>query len=185
MLLYREDWKKRFGKYPESSDPLVVPARIHSYETIRKLSSAGVAGRVRNLLARSGLKGINVQADNGFRKFFNTMCRRAKVFEEDREDMMGHYEGLQKHYERYIEEDFERFPEYQKSIPLLTISDEQRALAEITLKNEIISELEKNSFTIENLETTVQKLMKNTTKKSSDTTIEVVLRVLKEKNLIS
>ena len=33
----------------------------------------------------------------------------------DKEDMMGHKVGLEKHYEKYQEEDFERFPEYQKA----------------------------------------------------------------------
>ena len=127
LWLYREEWKKRFGKYPVNSDPLIVSNRI---KAMIRLSSSGVAGRVRKLLERTGLKGNNVQADTGFRKYFNTMCRRAKVFEEDREDMMGHYEGLQKHYERYVDEDFERFPEYQKAIPFLTIGDAERKEAE-------------------------------------------------------
>ena len=139
LSLYCEEWKKRFGQYPDSSDPLIVSARI---KAMTRLSSGGVAGRVRKLLERSGLKGINVQADTGFRKYFNTMCRRAKVFEEDREDMMGHYEGLQKHYERYIEEDFERFPEYQKAISLLTIDDTERKDAIILQKNQEIRDLQ-------------------------------------------
>ena len=140
LLLYREEWKKRFGKYPESSDPLIVSGKVRS---MSRLSSSGVQGRVRRLLERSGLKGNNVQADNGFRKFFNTMCRRAKVFEEDREDMMGHFRGLQKHYERYIEDDFERFPEYQKAISFLTIDDSKRKDAELQIKNEEITKLQK------------------------------------------
>jgi len=143
LLLYREEWKNRFGKYPNNSDPLIVSAKIHA---MTRLSSAGVAGRVRKLLERSGLKGNNVQADNGFRKFFNTMCRRAKVFEADREDMMGHYRGLQKHYERYIEEDFERFPEYQKAISFLTVDDAERKeaiIAELQSKKEINASLQK------------------------------------------
>jgi len=40
--------------------------------------------------------------------------------------MMGHKVGLEKHYERYNEADFERFPEYQKAISFLTISDVER-----------------------------------------------------------
>jgi len=140
LWLYRETWKKRFGKYPESSDPLIVSSKIRA---MTRLSSYGVAGRVRNLLEKSGLKGINVQADTGFRKYFNTMCRRAKVFEEDREDMMGHYEGLQKHYERYEEQDFERFPQYQKAIPFLTIDDMERKDAELQIKDEEIDKLQK------------------------------------------
>jgi len=139
LWLYREVWKKRFGKYPESSDPLIVSSKIR---TMTRLSSGGVAGRVRKLLENSELKGINVMADNGFRKYFNTMCRRAKVFEEDREDMMGHYEGLQRHYERYIEEDFERFPEYQKAIAFLSIDDAERKDAVIAQKDLELSELQ-------------------------------------------
>jgi len=158
LMLYREDWKKRFGQYPQNSDPLIVPARIFSYKTLRKLSSAGVAGRVRNLLERAGLKDINVQADNGFRKYFNTMCRRAKVFEEDREDMMGHYEGLQKHYERYVEEDFVRFPEYEKAIPYLTISDEDRAKEELKIQKKENEKLVEKENVIEEL----QERMKHT-----------------------
>jgi len=142
LLLYREEWKERFGKYPEKSDPFIVPARIYSYKTIRPLSSRGVSSRVLNMLKRSGLKGINVQTDNGFRKYFNTMCRRAKVFSDDREDMMGHYRGLQKHYERYEELDFERFPEYQKAISFLAIDDAERKDAVIQRKDQEITELQ-------------------------------------------
>ena len=64
------------------------------------------------------------------------MMRRAKVDYLDKEDMMGHKVGLEKHYERYQEEDFERFPEYQKAIPFLTISDEEK----IRLENEKLKE---------------------------------------------
>lgn len=143
LLLYRQQWKARFGTYPDSSDPLIVSSKIHA---MTRLSSSGVSGRVRKLLERSGLKGINVQADNGFRKYFNTMCRRAKVFPEDREDMMGHFRGLQKHYERYEEADFERFPEYQKAISFLTVDDAERKEAEIKIKDDEITELQKEKL---------------------------------------
>jgi len=69
-------------------------------------------------------------------KYFNTMLRRAKVDYLDKEDMMGHKVGLEKHYERYQEEDFERFPEYQKAIPFLTVSDDER----LKLENEKLKE---------------------------------------------
>jgi hypothetical protein len=51
------------------------------------------------------IKPIKVLLDHGFRKYFNTMMRRAKVNFLDEEDMMGHKVGLEKHYERYQEED--------------------------------------------------------------------------------
>lgn len=174
LLLYREEWKKRFGKYPEKSDPLLTSTRIRA---ILRISSIGVSGRVRNLLKRSGLKEINVQADNGFRKYFNTMCRRAKVFEEDREDMMGHYEGLQKHYERYVEEDFERFSEYQKAIPLLTISDEDRAKAQLILeckKSEDVQKKDKlQQETIKLLKKSNKELRELSTQKRDEDSLEL------------
>ena len=69
--------------------------------------------------------------------------RRAKVDFLDKEDMMGHKVGLEKHYERYSEEDFERFGQYQKAIPFLTISDKERMkLENMKLKKEK-TELEK------------------------------------------
>lgn len=39
---------------------------------------------------------------------------------------MGHKVKLEGSYERYEESDFERFPEYQKAIPYLTIDDNLR-----------------------------------------------------------
>ena len=182
LSLYREEWKERFGKYPESSDPLIVSTRIRA---MTRLSSAGVAGRVRELLNKSGLKDINVQQDNGFRKFFNTMCRRAKIFEEDREDMMGHYEGLQKHYERYIEEDFERFPEYQKAITFLSISDEERNRAELVAKDLEIDELTKKNRKINELEMMVKELNDKGSINPDEATKKLVLTILKEQQLIN
>ena len=86
---------------------------------------------------------IRDRLDHGFRKYFNTMLRRAKVDFADKEDMMGHKTGLESSYERYVEEDFERFPEYQKAIAYLTISDTERNRHEIKRLKEEKSELEK------------------------------------------
>ena len=65
---------------------------------------------------------------------------------------MGHKVGLEKHYERYQEEDFERFPEYQKAIPFLTISDDERLKLENEKLKEKKSELEKRDIDVKNLE---------------------------------
>ena len=56
---------------------------------------------------------------------------------------MGHKVGLEKHYERYSEEDFERFEQYQKAIPFLTISDTERMKIENQQLKEEKSTLEK------------------------------------------
>ena len=132
---YREKWKGDIGRYPAPNDPLL---RVTTQITIKQLNAKGVKARVTNLAREAGLRPKlsagrrrhTVPIDHGFRKYFNTMMRRAKVNYLDKEDMMGHTTGLEKHYERYTEEDFERFPEYQKAIPFLTVSDEERVKIE-------------------------------------------------------
>ena len=97
------------------------------------------------------------------------MMRRAKVDYLDKEDMMGHKVGLEKHYERYLEEDFERFPEYQKAIPFLTISEEEKTKYELEvekqkndllkIKNEEVKKaIEQNSVLTKKISLVEQKL---------------------------
>ncbi len=141
LEIYRENWKADIGQYPQPDDPLI---KTVSSPMIRRLAQKGVRKRIDKVVTDIGLRptlppGVRrheVQLDHGFRKYFNTMLRRAKVDYLDKEDMMGHKVGLEKHYERYQEEDFERFPEYQKAIPFLTISDEER----MRLENEKLKE---------------------------------------------
>ena len=147
LEIYRESWKVDIGEYPKPDDPLI---KTVASPMIRRLAQKGVRKRIDKVATDIGLRPPlppgqrrhEVQLDHGFRKYFNTMLRRAKVDYLDKEDMMGHKVGLEKHYERYNEEDFERFPEYQKAIPFLTISDEER----IRLENEKLKE-EKSEIT--------------------------------------
>ena len=135
LEIYRENWKADIGVYPKPDDPLI---KTVASPMIRRLAQKGVRKRIDKVVTDIGLRPPlptgqrrhEVQLDHGFRKYFNTMLRRAKVDYLDKEDMMGHKVGLEKHYERYQEDDFERFPEYQKAIPFLTISDEERIRAE-------------------------------------------------------
>ncbi|KAF6245464.1 site-specific integrase [Nitrosopumilus sp. b2] len=137
LEIYRENWKADIGEYPKPDDPLI---KAVATPMIRRLAQKGVRKRMDKIVTDIGLRPPlppgkrrhEVQLDHGFRKYFNTMLRRAKVDYLDKEDMMGHKTGLEKHYERYQEEDFERFPEYQKAIPFLTISEEEQ----IKLENE-------------------------------------------------
>ncbi len=145
---YREYWKSITGDYPKQDEPLL---RSDRYPITRRLNYLGVKRRLEKVVRKIGLRNCKqsggkrheVPLDHGFRKYFNTMLRRAKVNYLDKEDMMGHKVGLEEHYERYQEEDFERFPEYQKAIPYLTISNEELLL----LKNQKLiqekTELEK------------------------------------------
>ena len=156
LELYRENWKADIGAYPRPDDPLIKSVR---YPVIRRLNQKGVRKRMDKIVHDIGLrprllpdkKRHEVQLDHGFRKYFNTMLRRAKVDYLDKEDMMGHFVGLEKHYERYQEEDFERFPEYQKAIPFLTVSDEERLSLENQKLEEQKSETEIQKIDLENI----------------------------------
>jgi hypothetical protein len=146
--LYRENWKADIGRYPKPEEPLIKSIK---FPVIRRLNQKGIRKRMNKIVTDIGLRPPlppgqrrhQVQLDHGFRKYFNTMMRRAKIDYLDKEDMMGHKIGLEKHYERYNEEDFERFSEYQKAIPFLTISDDERIKIENQKLKEEKSELEK------------------------------------------
>lgn len=161
--MYREKWKNDIGQYPKQNDPLL---RVTTQITIKQLNSKGVKSRITNLAKEIGLrppltngkKRHDVPIDHGFRKYFNTMLRRAKVNYLDKEDMMGHTTGLEKHYERYNEEDFERFPEYQKAIPYLTISEKERQELDIIIKRKKINELKNKTKIIDDQEKRIRNL---------------------------
>ena len=160
---YREKWNSEIGAYPRPDDPLLKAVK---YPVVRRLNSRGVRKRVDKIVTKIGLrpplppgrKRHEVQLDHGFRKYFNTMLRRAKVNYLDKEDMMGHKVGLEQHYERYQEEDFERFPEYQKAIPFLTISDEERLRLENQQKQGEIEEIEKKNLELQDLSRRIDEL---------------------------
>lgn len=143
---YCELWKSQVGRDPKPTEPLLKTVKT---PMVRRLNAFGVKKRILRMAKKIGLRPPlppgkrrhEVQLAHGFRKYFNTMMRRAKVDFLDKEDMMGHKVGLERHYERYNEEDFERFPEYQKAIPFLTISDTERVCYENEkLKQQISSE---------------------------------------------
>lgn len=163
LQIYQEKWKSDIGSYPKPDQPLLKAVK---YPTIHRLNSTGVKKRIEKLVQAIGLRGqlpegkrrYEVPLDHGFRKYFNTMMRRAKVNYLDKEDMMGHKVGLEKHYERYQEEDFERFPEYQKAIPFLTISDEERLRIEAQQKQQELDEISQKNSEIESLAKRVEDL---------------------------
>lgn len=163
LELYRENWKADVGNYPKPDDPLLKSIR---FPIVRRLNQKGVRKRVDKIVHDIGLRPKlslgqrrhEVQLDHGFRKYFNTMMRRAKVDYLDKEDMMGHKVGLEKHYERYNEEDFERFPEYQKAIPFLTISDTERIRLENAELRKEKTELQKTQERLEEAISKVEEL---------------------------
>ena len=172
LMLYREEWKSRFFRYPEKNEPLLISLR-HNKPV--RLGVSGVKSRMTNIVESIGLRPKlkdgrqrhEIMIDHGFRKYFNTMLRRAKVNYLDKEDMMGHKVGLESHYERYQEEDFERFPEYQKAISFLTISDEERLRFEATEKQNDIEQLKEKNTEIQNLHERIDNLENGITARST------------------
>jgi len=163
IKMYKEKWKSDIGEYPKPDQPLLKAVK---YPTIHRLNSHGVKKRIEKLVKAIGMrdslpegkKRHEVPLDHGFRKYFNTMMRRAKVNYLDKEDLMGHKVGLERHYERYQEEDFERFPEYQKAISFLTISDEERLRFENQQKQQEIEEIEKKNLELRDLAKRIDEL---------------------------
>jgi integrase len=74
-------------------------------------------------------KRTQVMIVHGFRKFFDTNLRRARLHINMINRLMGHKGGLQGNYD--TPEDEELLEEYLKAIPLLTINDENRLKAKI------------------------------------------------------
>lgn len=162
---YKEVWKSQVGRYPKPDEPLL---KVVKTPMIRRLNAFGVKKRIWRMANKIGLRPQlpvgkrrhEVQLAHGYRKYFNTMMRRAKVDYLDKEDMMGHKVGLERHYERYQEEDFERFPEYQKAIPFLTISDIERVKYENKKLKTERSDLEKRMSEIAELKRDIAILKK-------------------------
>ncbi len=155
LLDYKTEWIERFFREPLKTDPLLISTK---YDTPTRLKGTGVKKRLTKIAEKIGMRPPlkegerrhEVMIDHGMRKYQNTMFRRAKVDYADKEDMQGRKLGQEKSYERYNEKDFERFTEYQKAIPLLTISDEFRAKYDSQRKDLEISELQtKNKELVE------------------------------------
>ena len=136
LLLYKEQWNNKFGSYPRPTEPLLT---IENRSFIRRMRASTVRSRMVSLTKSCGIRFVlddrkkrhEVMIDHGMRKYFNTMCRRAKIDFADKEDMMGHDVAQEGSYGRYVEDDFELWPEYQKAIPFLTIDDTMRQQLEL------------------------------------------------------
>ena len=179
--------------FPKPDDPLLASVR---YDIPHRLHHKGIKARVERIVTAIGMRDkekkkngrFEVALDHGFRKFFNTSLRRASVNYLDKEDMMGHTTGLEKHYERYAEEDFERFPQYQKAIPYLTISNEEKLKTEAIQKEDQIKDLEHKNTELLQLKQQVDKLQygadarmsryKNAILDTNDPTMEVFMALV-------
>ena len=184
---YKEFWKSQVGREPRPDEPLI---KSEKFPVIRRLNSRGIKRRLLKMVTKIGLrpplkegqKRHEVPLDHGFRKYFNTMMRRAKVNYLDKEDMMGHSVGLERHYERYQEDDFERFPEYQKAIPFLTISEEERQKVKIESLEKIKENLESKQLELENLQSNMDTIIEQKISKYNEKFIKEIEKMYEKEN---
>ncbi len=164
------EYRKRNHEKVTGDAPLIrnkirqgVPLNSSSRGNPKQLTSPSMSVIVWRLLIRSGVRELTdtkryaVKMDHGFRKFFNTTCKKAKVDGIHKEMFLGHATGLDDSYYRPEPEDL--LPDYLKVIPSLTFDDtEVLKVQNMSLQKEIEKEQEKDKR-IERNETTVHSLM--------------------------
>jgi len=164
------EYRKRNHEKVEGDAPLIrnkirqgVPSNSSSRRNPKKLSTSSMVITIWGSLIKSGVreqtdtKRYPVKMDHGFRKFFNTMCKKANVDVMHKEMLMGHSIGLDDSYYRPGIDDL--LPDYVKVIPSLTFDDaEVLKVQNMNLQKEIEKEQEKDKR-IERHETTIHSLM--------------------------
>lgn len=125
--------------------------------TARQMHVSGLQWAVWRLLVRSGVRKLSdrkrydVKMDQGFRKFFNTMCKKAKVDVTHKEMFMGHTIGLDDSYYRPEPEDL--LPDYMKVVPFITFDDaEVLKVQNLKLSKELNKKEEEQELRLQNLE---------------------------------
>lgn len=169
ILAYRRIWINQTGQEPKLTDPFFKQDGL----MLRELRDVGIRRRVLRIVSNAGLrpplaKGKRrhqVPLFNGFRRFFNKANKKSLSKNSMlaslilKENMMGH-NGLIKLDENYFKEHIsELIEEYLPSIPNLTISNEERLVAENAKKQYRIDQLEEKNKRIDNLEDKVDGLI--------------------------
>jgi len=151
------EFRKRNHEKVQEDVPLIrnkirqgIPSHSSSRRNPKKLSTSSMVTTIWRTLIKSGVreqtdtKRYPVKMDHGFRKFFNTTCKKAKVDVMHKEMLMGHSIGLDDSYYRPEPDDL--LPDYVKVIPYLTFDDaEVLKVQNIRLEKEIQKEQEKEN----------------------------------------
>ncbi|MBT6646217.1 MAG: hypothetical protein HOB51_01665 [Thaumarchaeota archaeon] len=149
IQVYKENWVRKFGVEPKHEDPFFVNTRSKTVQSLtlyavrRKLERLLTSCGIRTTLPK-GMKRYKKPAFYGFRYFFNKQNKKAYSKSGTlaslilKETMIGHT-GLIPLDKNYFRENTEELiEEYLNAVPVLTISDEERAklqVHELTLKN--------------------------------------------------
>lgn len=144
-----------------------------------------------NMINASGIKRIKVSrfrydkaAMYMFRKRFNTILKlNNDVNSNIAEKLMAHKKGLDGTYLQPTME--ECFTEFVKAIPDLTIDPTKRQGLELVQKQSEIDLLEEKSKKIDQLEKMVQELKNKRSVEPDAATTELVMKILKDKKIIS
>jgi len=148
LMEYKKVWAREKLREPKDTDHVFMRVGIKNMPLHKK----AITARVSRMIRRSGIRDIlsdpqkrhNVPVMHGFRKFFNKTIKNTPSDSQFigqyilKERMMGHSSlvGLDKNY--YKEHVLEKVEEYLKSVPYLTISEEEKVKAEnVKLTNKI------------------------------------------------
>ena len=142
-----------------------VPINAGSRRNPKRLSTSSMTSIVYRLLIKSGIRELkdtrryDVKMDQGFRKFFNTMCKKSGVDIMHKEMLMGHAIGLDDNYYRPDPDDL--LQDYVKVIPSLTFDDaEVLKVQNIKLEKEIQKNKGEREERIAKLEANQKLMMK-------------------------
>lgn len=142
ICVYKEKWTMKFGVQPNPEDPFFVNTRS---PTVKPLTLHAVRRKLERLLVEcgirtelpKGMKRYNKPAFYGFRYFFNKQNKKAYSKSGNlaslilKETMIGHT-GLIPLDKNYFRENIdELINEYLHAVPVLTISDEERAKVKV------------------------------------------------------
>lgn len=186
------DKRKQDGEHFDDNTPIFKVLREDKYGKYGQMSSNGFKKTIQRVLARTPISRIkkrnrfDVQIDHGFRKRFNTILKLDSMVNSNiAEKLMQHKKGLDGTY--LTPTRHQCFKEFAKAISKLTVSDSQRQLLLLKEQEVKIKDLNKANEVIESLQSQINALSdekKNTTIKPDGTTLELVEKILREKNLI-
>jgi len=134
LMEYRKIWAQEKMREPKDSDYVFMRVGIKNMP----LSTQAITARISRLVRRAAVRNIletkrhNVPIMHGFRKFFNKTIKNTPSDSPFigqyilKERMMGHSALVELDKNYYKEHILEKAEEYIKSVPHLTISDEER-----------------------------------------------------------
>lgn len=166
------NWRKRNGEELTPDSALFKNYKNPNTKN-EHLSDNSTRQILDNLMKLAGIERIKTKNRfdkaivYGFRKRFNTILKLENdVNSNIAEKLMGHKKGLDGSYLKPTRE--QCFKDFEKAIPSLTISDEERLRIENQLKQQEIDDIKKKNLQIEELEKRIDELENGPTARWND-----------------